>query len=64
MLHDIGAQSAALEISVADRLATGLELLERESVDLVLLDMSLQTAAVFRLLHRCTPPRQKYRSLS
>jgi phosphoserine phosphatase RsbU/P len=58
MLRDTGSQSAAVQISLADRLATGLDLLERQSVDLVLLDLSLPDSSglqTFESLHAAAP---------
>ena len=58
MLRETGSQSAAIRISVADRLATGLELLKLESVDLVLLDLTLPDSSglqTFESLHAAAP---------
>lgn len=58
MLRDTGSQGASVDVSVTDRLATGLERLGDEKVDLVLLDLSLPDSTgldTFEAIHAAAP---------
>ncbi len=58
MLRETRSQSVGVSISVAGRLATGLEQLKLGSVDLVLLDLSIPDSSgleTFKSLHAAAP---------
>jgi len=58
MLRDAGGSANAISVSVADRLATGIQHLHEQGADLVLLDLSLPDSsglATFDTLHAAAP---------
>lgn len=58
MLRDTGSQSASIDLSVADRLAAGLEQLNHRRLDLVLLDLTLPDSTgleTFERVHTAAP---------
>lgn len=58
MLRDVGTQGASVDLRLADRLASGLELLGDGTTDVVLLDLSLPDSSgldTFEAVHAAAP---------